>query len=117
MEEYTRDEIFIFERVINDYKLFKKEIEDLIEKGYTMEDLLDYVRHLSSCDITNVDLVSDYKYIDINYCDMTISILKDNDKIYLGDSIEVWNDSLCYYMGLFNCVKEIELLVKELEND
>ncbi len=116
--EFTKDEIEIFKNVIRDYEEFKKEIDERVEKGYTMENLLDYVRHLSSCNITNVDLVDDFKYIDINYIDMTISILQEKeDKPYLGDSLEVWNDGLCYYIGLFNNTNELKALVKEYEEN
>lgn len=114
--EYTKEDLDIFKRVINDYKELKNEIDKRIAKGYTMENLLDYVRHLASCDITNYDLISDYKYIDINYCDMTVSILEENNKCFLGDSLEVWNNVHNYYIGLFNSIRELESILKESED-
>jgi len=115
--EYTKEDILIFKRVIKDYENLKKEIDERIKKGYTIESLFDYIRHLANCYITNYDLVDNYKYIDFNTDNMTLSILKTDDKQpYLGDSLEVWNDTLNMYIGLFNNINELKELVKEYEN-
>lgn len=112
--KYTDTEIEIFKRVITDYKELKKEVDDRIKKGYNYEMLLDYIRHLSSCDITNYEINN---YFDFNYCDMCISIYSDDDgnNCYLGDIIEVWNDKESYYIGTFSNVNEIKKVVLENE--
>ena len=111
--KYTKNEIEIFKRVIRDYKIIKRDIDKRIKKGYTLEDLCNYVEHLSACNITNVELLDDFKYVDFNYCDMCVSILEDTKgKPYLGDTIEVWNDKENYYIGTYNNIKEIEELIK-----
>ena len=109
MGVFSEKDIEIFKRVIKDYETLKKEVDDRIKKGYTLENLSDYIRHLNSCNITNVDL----KYIDFNYCDMCISIYQDNreDRPYLGDTIEVWNDEEVGYIGTFNNINEIKKIV------
>ena len=111
--KYSIQEKAIMENVIRDYNILKKDIDDKIKKGYTINDLYDYIRHLSSCNITNIDLNDDFKYIDFNYCDMCISIIQDNDMLYLGDTIEIWNDKELYYIGTFNNVRELEKILKE----
>ena len=119
MIKYTKDEIEVFKRVIRDYNIIKEHIDKRIKKGCTMEDLLGYIRHLSSCDITNYDL-SDraYKYIDFNYCDMCISILEhDTSGVYLGESLEIWNDKEFDYIGTFNNTRELEKIIKEYEEN
>lgn len=112
--EYTRQELAIFENVIRDYNILKKDIDDKIKKGYTINDLYDYIRHLSSCSPTNVELNGKFKYIDFNYCDMCISILEhDENGVYLGESLEIWNDEEEYYIGTFNNTRELEKILKE----
>ena len=116
--KYTKDEIDIFKCVIRDYKRLKEDIDEKIKNGYTIENLYDYIRHLASCDITNCDLNDDYKYIDFNYCDMCVSILKHgNSGVYLGESLETWNDKGCYYIGTFNSIRELEKIIKEYEEN
>ena len=110
--KYTKNEIEIFKRVIRDYKIIKRDIDKRIEKGYTIEDLCNYIEHLSACNITNVELLGEFKYIDFNYCDMCISILEHNNVPYLGDTIEVWNDKEDYYIGTYNHTKELEEILK-----
>jgi hypothetical protein len=114
--KYTKNEIEIFKRVIRDYKTIKRDIDKRIKKGYTINDLYDYIRHLNSCNITNVELEDNeiYKYIDFNYCDMCLSIYEqDNIGLYLGETLEVWNDKELYYIGVYNNIREIEEILKE----
>lgn len=101
---------------IKDYNIIKKDIKDRIDKGYDIENLYDYIRHLSACNITNAELnTNDLKYFDFNYSVMCISIYQDglDTKPYLGDTIEVWNDTDMYYLGTFNNINEIEDAIKK----
>ena len=110
--EYTKNEVEILKRVIKDYEIINKDIRDRIEKGYTFENLCDYIRHLSSCSITNYQ---ENEYIDFNYCDMCISIYKDDLLgAYLGASIEVWNDKENYHINTFSDIREIKRIVEVL---
>jgi hypothetical protein len=109
--EYTDTDIKILKQVIKDYNILKLELDDKINnEGYTFEDVESYIRHLSSCDITN----SDEYCVDFNYCDMALSIYGDYG-VYLGDEIEVWNDKDLYEIGIFNNIEEIEKIVSEYE--
>lgn len=117
---YSKEDLEILKRSIEEYKIIKEEIDERIKGGYTLENLLDYIRHLSTCNITNYDLEDEnFKYIDFNYADLTCSILqhndKNNDKPYLGESIEVWNDKSYHFIGTFNNIREIEDILKEEE--
>lgn len=112
--KYTKNELLIFKNVIKDYNILKKDIDEKIKKDHTITDLYDYIRHLSFCNITNIDLSDDFKYIDFNYCDMCISIIQDNDILYLGKTLEIWNDEKNYYIGTFNNVEELEKILKEI---
>lgn len=105
------EEVEILKRVVRDYKTIKKDIEDRVEKGYNFENMLDYIRHLSSCDITNTG----EDYFDFNYCDMCISVYKDKESCYLGDIIEVWNDRDLEYLNTYNNISEIEKELSKYE--
>ena len=109
MNKYNDKEISIFRRVISDYDLLKKEIDERIEKGYNLENLHDYIRHLSSCSISSYE---ENEYIDFYYCDMLVSIYNDNNELYLGDTIEIWNDEDMYHIEVFNNIKEIKEAIK-----
>lgn len=115
--EFNKEEIEIIKSVIESYNTFKNDIDKKINNGYLMEDLLKYVESMNNCYTTNIKLEEDLKYIDIGFDYMTISIYQHNDEIYLGDTIEVWfcKNSMCYLIGVFNCVRELELAVKEFE--
>lgn len=117
MNNYTMVEIDIFKKVIEDYNNIKNDLDKRINEGYNMNDLYNYIESLKSCNITNVSLDDGFKYIDFNYCDMCISILENNNKIYLGESIEVWNDSDCAYIGTFNNTRELEDIINEYESE
>lgn len=109
MIKYNKEEMEILERVYNDYNIIKKDIDDRIKKGYDIENLLNYIRHLSSCSTTNINLDDDLKYVDFNYCDMCLSIYEDKNKTYLGEDIEIWNDKKFYCIGEigYNDLKKI----------
>lgn len=110
MRTYNTEEKEILKRVERDYRAFKVGIDLLVENGNTMEQILDFITRNIKCDITNCEFLDDFKYIDINYKDMTISILKNKDEpIHLGTTIEVWNDKKYEYIGLieFDELKEI----------
>ena len=119
--EYTLEEIEILKRVVKDYEELEKEIDKRIRKGATIDNLLDYIRHLSACDITNCELKSeisyiDYEYIDFNYCDMTCSIIqneKDNIPLHLSNCVEVWNDKEGYLMLETETIENIRKIIKE----
>lgn len=118
MKKYNKDDIEIFKRAIKDYNELKIIIDTLIKGGYTIEDLYDFVgTKLSETDITNYEDLDDFKYIDFNYKDMCVSILKhDNNGIYLGETIEIWNDKKFEYIGTFNNTRELEDFIRESEN-
>lgn len=136
MRDYTKEEIEIFKKAIKDYRIIEKDINDRIEKGYKIEDLYDYIRHLSSCNITNYNFENNCdKYFDFNYCDMCLRIyggvnytkiidrlngIENNEKdevCCLGDLIEVWNDKEGYLID-YTSIKDLEQVVKEMmKND
>lgn len=110
----------VLKTCIKDYNILKKDIKDRIDKGYDIENLYDYIRHLSACDITNIELGgNDSKYLDFNYSVMCLSIYQDSKdtKPYLGDAIEVWNDEEMEYIGTFSNIDEIEETIKKKGND
>lgn len=122
MKRYTKKDIEIFKRVIIDYELIKKDIDARIKKGYTFSDLFDYIDNLSACNITNYKFSNDIEvyeneYVDFNYCDMCITLYNDNCDLYLGDTIEVWDDKNNIYIDYFNCVNELKAIVKGCEEN
>ncbi len=118
--EFTLEEIDIFKRVVKDYELLEKEINDRISKGATIENLLDYIRHLSSCNITNCELKSeydtDYEYIDFNYCDMTCSIIQDTENnlpLQLSKNVEVWDDKKGFLLDEYTTIDELKEIIEK----
>lgn len=114
MSIYNKKEIEIFKRVVRDYKQMKSEIETRINNGYTFENLVDYIRHLANCNITNYGGLEGRNYVDFNYNDMCITIIETNH-LFLNDYIEVWNDEETYYIGTFSSVEELENIIKGSE--
>ena len=110
MREYTEYEIAILKRVVADYNSLAKEVREKINNGATYEDLREYIKSLDNCDLTN----QEEEYTDFNYKDMTLSIYNDEVfGLYLGETIEVWNDKEYAYLDCFDNVGQIE---KEIEN-
>lgn len=110
MREYTEYEIEILKRVVADYNSLAKEVREKINNGATYEDLREYIKSLDNCDLTN----QEEEYTDFNYKDMTLSIYNDEVfGLYLGETIEVWNDKEYAYLDCFDNVGQIE---KEIEN-
>lgn len=114
--KFSNEELEIFKRVLKDYKILEKDINERIKKGYDIEELLRYIEHLSACEITNCNIKSDFKYIDFNYYDMVCSIIeceKDNIPLKLQETVEVWNDKEdCYIVEDWLSMKEIEKVIK-----
>lgn len=111
--KYTKKEVKIFRRVVKDYEVVKKLITKKIKQGYTWERLYDYLWGKNVFQITNTQFNDSINYIDFNYKDMCLTIYKEGDSIYLGDTIEVWNDEDLYYIDTFNNVKEIKKIIKK----
>jgi len=110
--KYSKKEVKIFRRVVKDYKEVKRLIDKKVKQGYTWERLYDYLWGKSCFQITNKEY-DNVDYIDFNYKDMCLSIYRKNDEIYLGDSIEVWNDEDLYWIDTFNNVGEIKKIIKK----
>lgn len=114
--KYTKEDIKILKESIKDFKEIKKDIDEKIKKGYTLESLYDYIRHLSSCRITNYNSNDDFmKYIDFEYGDNILVSIYDEDNVgtYLGDTIEVYNN--IDLIDVFNNIDEIKYVLKECE--
>lgn len=110
MKEYSKEEIIILKRVIADYNSLAKEVQERINNGATYEDLKKYIKSLDDCSFTN----QEDEFFDFNYKDMTLSIYKNEIfGLHLGETIEVWNDKECAYLGSFDNVEEIKKIVKK----
>lgn len=111
MKNYNKEDIKILKRVIKDYEELKQDINNKIKNNYDFEELYYYIKWLSGVNITNFQ---ENEYFDFNYKDMCLSIYNEPIGIYLGDTIEVWNDKSKYYIDTFNNINEIKGV---LEND
>ena len=115
--KYTKKEVKIFRRVVKDYEVVKRLINKKIRQGFTWERLYDYLWGKSCFQITNTQFNDKIDYIDFNYKDMCLSVYKETtpegDNIYLGDSIEVWNDEELYYIDTFNSLSDIKKIIKK----
>ena len=116
INEKTNEELEIFKRVVRDYRKMEKELNDRVEQGYRIQELYDYIRHLSTCYITNyhIENYDDTNYIDFDYNDMCVSIYENKEgKCYLSNDIKVWNDKEGYLID-YTSIKNLEQLVKEM---
>lgn len=111
--KYTKKEVKIFRRVVKDYANVKKVIDKKVAQGYTWQRLYDYLWGKPCFQITNKTFSDDVDYIDFNYKDMCLSLYKNNDIIYLGASIEVWNDEDLYCIDTFNSINDIKKVIKK----
>lgn len=115
--KYSKEDIKIFKSVIEDYKRIKKDIDEKIKENYTMEDLSSYLSHISGVYITNEelynDLEADYEFIDFEYGNFIATIIKEYNKIYLGETLDILaNDGL---LDTFNNIRELEDIIKECD--
>ena len=114
---FTEEEIKIMKQAIREYNYISRYINYEIKNGASMEQLLEYVVDEFDADITNYDLLSDYKYIDFNYGCMNCSIISTNKvPTYLSPSIELWNDEDNYIITSSITIKEIKNIVEESKN-
>ena len=113
MDDYTKENIIVFKNVIEDYNIIKTRIDDLIDKGATLNDLKDFVENILKYEIENFVESEIITYMDFGCKNMTLSIYKENGKIFLGDSIEIWDDF--DYLGQFSSINEIKALVNFYE--
>ena len=93
--KFNDEEKKIIKNSIEDYDALKEEINDRIAEGQDIEDLYNYIRHLSCVDITNYELNDDYKYVDFNYYALTCTLLEDlsrNIETNLSNYVSIWND-------------------------
>ena len=115
--EFKKEELDIMKEAIKEYNYISRFINHEIKEGASMEQLLNYVVNEFDADITNYDLLSDFKYIDFNYGCMNCSIIS-TDKVptHLSDTIELWNDKDNYMITSSITIKEIKNIVKESKN-
>lgn len=114
---FTEEEIKIMKQGIREYNYISRYINYEIKNGASMEELLNYVVDEFDADITNYELVSDYKYIDFNYGCINCTIISTNKvPAYLSPSIELWNDEDNYMITSSITIKEIKNIVEESKN-
>lgn len=118
--EYTKEEIEIMKRAVIDYEVLEKEVNRRITEGATITDLYDYIRHLSSCDITSYEIDDrlEYQFFDFNYCDMCCTIIegkKYDVKLHLSKSIELWNDNGTYLIDATLEIDDVKRIIEESE--
>ena len=115
--EYSKEDIKVFKKVVKDYKSIKKLIDSKIKEDYSMEDLYDYLRHISGVYITNYELYNDpevdNEYIDFEYGNFIATIIRDYNHIYLGETIDVYDKM--DFIDTFNNTRELEDIIKESE--
>ena len=115
---FTKEEIEIMKQAVKEYNYISRYINYEIKNGASMEQLLEYVVDEFDADITNYDLLSDYKYIDFNYGCMNCSIIQSKElPTHLSDTIELWNDEDNYMITSSITIKEIKQIIKENNNE
>ena len=82
----------LIKNTIKDYKFMKEEIEQKIEKNFTIEELKDFINKFRDTEITSVDSYADYGYLDFNYKNANMCVGWESENKYVGSTFEIFDD-------------------------
>lgn len=72
---------------INNYKFMKEEIEEKLNKNYTVEELQTFLNRFKNMDITNIET----DYLDFIWEDLSICIILENNNKRVGKGFEIYD--------------------------
>ena len=100
----------LIDNAIKDYYFIKNEIEEKIIQNYDADRLKEYLNKLKGIEIYN----DGDDYIDFYYNDLNLTIVHNETKFELCNSVSIFDKSIEYY--LFECVT-IETIEEDLKRD
>lgn len=89
----------IIRKAIEDYTFIKQELEDKINKNYTLKELSDFLLKFNGITITNLD--EEYGYLDFTYNDIDACIfdaLEETVKLKLYSTFRIYNSEKEKYL-------------------
>lgn len=111
---FNKEELDIMKEAIKEYEYLERNINHEIKEGASMEQLLDYIEINFDVDITNYDLESDFKYIDMNYGNLTCSIVESTKQpCTLSKYISIWNDRVNDILIEIEDINKVRKIVEE----
>lgn len=115
MEEFTKDDIKILKRSLEDYNKIVELVEKKKEDGFDFERIYSYLYNkYDKLTINNLD--KEEGFVDFSYKDIIFSLYRAaNGDVFIGDTIDVWNNKDLYCIGVFNNKEEIEKIIKDFE--
>ena len=89
----------LIRNALKDYRYIRTEINYLIEKGRTLSEIYDYLRHINAIEFTNLDFDFDvFKYIDFIYYDISASVIKDDRGLRVQSTLQIYDKEKCNYI-------------------
>ena len=104
---------------INNYQFIKEELTEKIKKGYSLEQLENYIRKLKGTEITGTSDYEDIKYLDFIYDNVNMYIQEELDNgIKVSERFEIYNTKEhCYIVEDFLTLKEYEDMLNESKEE
>lgn len=107
---FNEKEKEIVKKAISDYDFMREEIENKINKNYTLEDLSNFILRFTNVTISNLEEEKTYGYLDFYYNDVSMFVGYDynskNHKIHVGDTFEIYNKEKEEYIIEDFCTKK-----------
>lgn len=108
----------LIKNTIKDYKFMKEEIEQRIEKDYTIEEIKEFINKFKDTEITSVDSYTDYGYLDFNYKNANMCVGWESENKYMGTSFEIFDDKKKeYIVEDFLTIEDYEELMNTPKED
>lgn len=115
-DKLTELDITVMHQAIKDYKNMKYLVDTLVSLGYDFKKVVDFLEKMEGLDTIELEYKEngfvEYSYMDFSVSNLTITLSNYGDKPHIADSIELWNDVNCGYLGHYNNINEIEEDIK-----
>ena len=89
----------IIRNALKDYRYIRTEINYLIEKGRTLSEIYDYLRHINAIEFSNCDFTNkEFRYIDFFYYDISASVIDDEKGLRVQNSLQIYDKEIGEYI-------------------
>lgn len=117
-DKLTDLDIKVMYQAIKDYKNMKYLVDTLVSLGYDFNKLVEYLEKLEGLDTIEIENAEkensccDYSYMDFGFNSLTMTLSNYGNIPHLTDSVELWNNINCSYLGQYYNINEIEEDIK-----
>ena len=108
-----RRQIELIKKSIEDYNFIKEEIENKIQKGFSLEEISTFLTRFKDIEITNLDGILGDRYLDFLYKDINTCVCETTKKgIFMGTTFEIYDRLNSEYIVEDFCdIKEYENMI------